>query len=389
MSTEEILIKLGIDQSTVGIGMDAAEKTVNQKSKAMSSKLAKEISRVFTNGLKGLFTGISLVGIFRQLDATIEKFKSVRDNAEELEKAFGKMSEAEIAALNNLAANSDERKKFWNRFSADAIASIDVVTRALATMYFEGMTFNEALDEMVNQDIAAEDKRNSKAQWERTKKAIIEFQKAQEDSDLKRMSSAEKIAFWEKKVADILREAEGFKTEDKRLDAGKRVLEIEEKIREEQKKAAEEQKKADESARKEAEKRTAEMNRQIDAMREQIRSDRERQTSMEDRFRPNVEELATSGSWWKRFGKGREYFTEGPFAGTAQEMLSLQDQAKKQFIFGNVEGAKRSIADYNQRYDKLAELGIIPARAEKVAEAQIQAADTLKEIHKKIPEFTE
>lgn len=95
-------------------------------------------------------------------------------------------------------------------------------------------------------------------------------------------------------------------------------------------------------------------------------------------FMPSLGDLASSGSFWGAPNSTQGFgFQSGPFAGAAQGIIALGQRATEQFTYGNVRGAHASIEERNRRYDQLAKAGIVPQRAEQVAEAQLKTAEIL------------
>lgn len=110
-------------------------------------------------------------------------------------------------------------------------------------------------------------------------------------------------------------------------------------------------------------------------------------------FMPTLQELAASGSWMRNLGGatfGGGFFARGPFAQQAAEILRLQQAAHDQFmgiIPGGAAGARGTIDNANKLYDRLAKAGVVPDRAEKVAEAQMEMAEHIADLVNKRAEI--
>jgi hypothetical protein len=77
-------------------------------------------------------------------------------------------------------------------------------------------------------------------------------------------------------------------------------------------------------------------------------------------FMPTLGDLAGSGTWWKRrIGNNGWKFQQGPFAGTAQEILRLQEDARTAMLFGNVDRAKMNVSRIDELKKSLVDAGVM------------------------------
>jgi hypothetical protein len=105
-----------------------------------------------------------------------------------------------------------------------------------------------------------------------------------------------------------------------------------------------------------------------------------RKMSEAERFMPSLEEFARQQSWTGDAFTGKRRWHKSGLADMASGILGLKERAHNQFLNGDVTGAQKTIEDYNKKYDKMASMGLVPRRAEQVAEAQIRVAEYLEQI---------
>lgn len=178
----------------------------------------------------------------------------------------------------------------------------------------------------------------------------------------------EKIVLLTQDLLEARRELEDMadQPEKKRYEQMKKIAEIEDKI-------ADTKKRSD----KEAADKAKDLAKSLDAQIKKLRADIKGDLGLEQ-FMPSIEDLAKSG-----FTNRRGRFFRGPFAREAQSILDLGDQAKRDFEWGNTNWAKMDVAERNRRYDRLADMGIVPQRQGKAIESQIKMEEHLKALVEK------
>lgn len=337
MTQEEILVKLGIDSSNISRGMGPAM--------THGKMVGEQTGDAFSRGF------ISKIGLMR-----------------------GGLYGAAAVAITTLTS------AFKDLYG-------DKIAKTLGLDIFKaGRTEKEAGDRFADlEKKEAEFGAKVRQRREEEKKATLELQTMEKE----RISPLVAAKFKEAELTKQINNFQGstldrlkliIERERERNVISKELAEFRKKGEEEGRKAQDEIKKADkerkEKMREEFITKTqlARIDREIaDAQRKQNATDY-------DQFKPSLQDLAKSGSWVKFAGR-RGFFEPGRFAGQANEIMRLEDQAKNQFMAGNVEGAKATVDRRNAMYEKLEKAGIVPIRPEKVAEAQIKMAQHIEDLH--------
>lgn len=328
-TVEEIAIRLGIDTSQMQSGFGKAESEVGR----LAGHIGKHLQRAFVMApiTEGIIDGIKTAvdvsskyiaeNLFNALYGTTEFSAKVLDSIRGTFRELNQKRYAEEAFNKELT----EQIRLFGKL-ADEIASLEA---GHAPDSIEGLG-----DKI------------------RIARGELEHQESVYEDLLATMADS------------ITVEDQAIKVAKAKLDLRKTEMELAEKFEDKQKKADEDNQKAQEKmndlAAREAEIRN--------------RMATEKQRGYEQ-FMPSLQELSQSG-WNDMWGR----FHGGPLSGIASNIMALGDRAKQAFINNNPGLARRLVDVRNERYDALAQAGIVPQRAEKAAEAQVKMADDIRAI---------
>lgn len=340
MNQEEIQIRLGLDSSGFNAGLGRAQQSLGGFKAGVGGQFqaaGDHAGHVFAKAFGGRL--LASMGIWFAVYELAKKAKEVFLEDTAAWKAF---------------------KSYWNAPENEK----------------EALKQGEELDKK-----RAEQDKKIKERRKDEKQAVQEVM----DTIAKRQDDQDQLLYSLARERELTKQIAGFhgstleriqlikKLEDQRNNS----LEIHEKIskakQEAEEKAERERKQAEEERIRRAEKLEDLARREAD-----IRQDESiRLKHALDSFMPSIAELAGAG--W--FGPGSGWgagFHAGPFAGIAQNIQALEQRAHNQFMGGYVQDARRSIATRNQLYDRLADIGIVPARAD--LDAQVRSARALEDI---------
>lgn len=349
LTREEVSIQLGVNNTQLSTGLAQADGMVSTFADKVSHKFEKKFNKIFYGGLVGL---------------AFHTFKELLPTANEFWDAVYGVGEGD-------AERFDQMRERFHKI-AETIRGLKEKLEDLSDARILKHETDSGKDKFLSDKLAEnyEKQAELRQQEEAARKASIGAKNYAQQIEQQNPEAAE---YQRQRSKDKMNEAAKFLEQRMQLEI--KAASLEDKLEEHR---AAVKKRHDEEV--EANERTRERFHQkhLDQIAKEYEAQQRAATAQRrdlEQFMPTLGELANSGFWTRR-----RRWRSGPFAGMAQDIQDLGEQAKEQFIWGNTTGAKNSIAERNRLYDQLADLGIVPQRAEKVAEAQIEMAETIRSI---------
>ncbi len=373
MTREEAVVQIGVDSSAVAGGMANVK---NQMAQA-----GQEAGNFFTHGLRRAFHFLTIGALLREVMQLGKEYLAIKDDADKLAEAFGKLSEGQKQALDDLGHSTEGFGVKFKQTVASILEVGEAYFESLKTAHDLGISQEKALEMIIRE-------RHEKSVEHVAELASVEREKFAQwfalHSKAQKMSDDDQIVALTKQRNELAEQAESETGEKKKWELRKQsvefenqIFEIQEKQRKEAeaaaKKAEEAERRLEQIKRQEAADAAAEANRRAEADRRNI-----------EKFMPTLGDLAHSGhSWGSPNSTSGFGFTPGRFAGAAQGILGLDELAKNQFLSGNVAGAKKTVAERDRRYKELSDFGILPQSQKEVADSQIQMGQDIRAIRDK------
>lgn len=235
VTREEAVVQLSVDNNPLVRGFG--------RSKAIASQLGQEMGSLFGDKLKravgDAVKGFTLVGITSQLRSLSKEFDELKDKPEELARAFGKLSIAEMEALENLnRVFSFDQKSATVKMIGGVQLYFDVLAEQLVTGGSQTQALANVLAEQAAQRVEMNEE-EGRQKLENFRKMIREIQDYRAQQNFKNLTMAQQIAHWEKKALEAARERnktltiEDFKARSKEIiDALNTIADLKKKLAE-------------------------------------------------------------------------------------------------------------------------------------------------------------
>jgi hypothetical protein len=274
-----------------------------------------------------------------------------------------KLSDSDVKALSSLdeqIKQSENTLEVWAAKAVDVIAVNAQIIGAMST----GLSFKEAVAQ-VRQSRADDAKKAAIPGTEKTsdlkERAELEKKAAelQEQARIKAETSLQRVAELEKKrddLADSIRSKDphGIEVLQMRVEYQKTLLDLQEA----EHKAADDKAEADRKALDAAQKKVDmqdDLNKLESRRNEIIRHQGE---EAGDPYKSTIEQLARSGHIIG-YGTSNQRYVESPFAGTARQVLGLENEARNAFAYGNKDLGDADVTRIKQLKAGLAAAGAI------------------------------
>jgi hypothetical protein len=337
---EEILIRMGLDHRAVNRGLATVQSKVGA--------FAASVGGMLTRGLGRLFGPLTAAGIALSARRIISDFEQAKQSADKFAESFGKLNDEQLGALETASQYLRKTESWWRQATVWLAGHIGLGMKLFAEFFKSGDLGGSALEMWLSSQEAGGAVREEMAAKKRAEQAkVIEsFNERRERSELKRLSSAEKLAFWERKIAEAraMMERSGL-PEKERFDWAKKVLDIEDRIFDEREKQGKEQAARDREA-------LASNQRLNDLVRQRARIMSDLSAAKADEGRFTLAELAgryeepyrVRGKW----NRSRWVDPNSPLvrdARHAQDTFSAMRDEIAAGRFGNAEELKRNYLD--------------------------------------------